>query len=146
MYTVHLSSAVGSWCILGWDVLLYTEDGRGPWILVEHDWPRIGSVKLNIHQAKAKLWMFSISNQTVAFSLCSITLYGSRYVVVDCLIKPEQRTLMGSYHASWGEVQKWWYTILMGSTHPFNTQSYLHHPRFSINMPVNDYVMVTMIE
>ena len=40
---------------------------------------------------------FSISNQTVAFSLCSISLYGSRYVVVDYLIKPEQRTLMGSY-------------------------------------------------
>ena len=29
------------------------------------------------------------------------TLYGARYVMVDYLIKTEQRALMGSYHASW---------------------------------------------
>ena len=39
---------------------------------------------------------------TIVYSLAPYTLYGARYVMVDYLIKTEQRALMGSYHASWG--------------------------------------------
>ena len=44
----------------------------------------------------------SISKHTMVYSWAPYTLYGARYVMVDYLIKTEQRALMGSYHASWG--------------------------------------------
>ena len=43
----------------------------------------------------------SISKHTMVYSWAPYTLYGARYVMVDYLIKTEQRALMGSYHASW---------------------------------------------
>ena len=38
----------------------------------------------------------------MVYSWAPYTLYGARYVMVDYLIKTEQRALMGSYHASRG--------------------------------------------
>ena len=41
------------------------------------------------------------SKHTIVFCCAPYTQYGPRYVMVDYLIKTEQRALMGSYHASW---------------------------------------------
>ena len=55
---------------------------------------------------KLIIFSSSISKHTMVYSWAPYTLYGARYVMVDYLIKTEQRALMGSYHASWGPFER----------------------------------------